>query len=53
MTRTFKSASMTGDTCVEVAVAPDGVWVRDSKDRLRIQGFTRAAWAAFLKEVTK
>jgi hypothetical protein len=48
------SYSSNGAACVEVAPAPDGVLVRDSKDRdgpaLSVPA---AAWRAFLTTVTR
>ena len=48
------SYSQGGTACVEVAAAPDGVLVRDSKDR---DGPTltvpAAAWRAFLTTLTR
>jgi hypothetical protein len=41
-----------GDTCVEVALLPDGVAVRDTKDRtLAPQRYPAASWSAFLTGV--
>jgi hypothetical protein len=41
-----------GNACVEVALAPDGVAVRDSKDRGGpVLHFTLAEWRAFLAGV--
>jgi hypothetical protein len=46
----FRSASDCGDTsCVEAAVAPEEVLVRDSKDVAGpVLRFTRTEWEAFL-----
>ncbi|MDT0414605.1 DUF397 domain-containing protein [Streptomyces sp. DSM 41982] len=50
----FKStySSSEGDSCVEVALTPAAVHVRDSKDTTR-PGFTAnpTAWTGFLSEV--
>jgi len=48
------SYSSNGAACVEIALAPDGVLVRDSKDRDG-PGLTvpTAAWRAFLTTVTR
>ncbi|ASY32218.1 MULTISPECIES: DUF397 domain-containing protein [unclassified Streptomyces] len=52
----FKStySSSEGDSCVEVALTPAAVHVRDSKDTTR-PGFTAAptAWADFLLEAVR
>ncbi|GGQ24465.1 DUF397 domain-containing protein [Streptomyces roseolilacinus] len=48
--RWFKSSYSggEGDNCVEVAVRPEAVHIRDSKDkRVRPLVVTPAAWAAF------
>ena len=47
------SYSANGDACVEVAPAPQGVLVRDSKDRHGpALAVPTAAWRAFLTTVT-
>ena len=47
------SYSSSGGTCVEVAPAPQGVVVRDSKDRHGpALAVPTAAWRAFLTTVT-
>ncbi|MER6197126.1 DUF397 domain-containing protein [Streptomyces sp. NPDC001586] len=46
----FKSSysGSSGDNCVEVAVRPETILVRDSKDtRLRPLAVSRDAWSAF------
>ncbi|MFE1579558.1 DUF397 domain-containing protein [Streptomyces fradiae] len=48
--RWFKSSYSggEGDNCVEVAVRPEAVHIRDSKDqRIRPIAVTPTAWAAF------
>ena len=46
------SYSANGDACVEVAPAPEGVLVRDSKDRHGpALAVPTAAWRAFLTTV--
>jgi len=48
------SYSPNGGTCVEVAPAPDGVLVRDSKDPTGpTLAVTTAQWHAFLATVTR
>lgn len=45
----WRTASATGQTCVEVASAPDTVWVRDSKDTDRgMFAVSGGAWQAFI-----
>ncbi len=47
------SYSSNGDACVEVAPAPEGVLVRDSKDRDGpALAVPTAAWQAFLTTLT-
>ena len=53
-TRWFKSSysGPNGNACVEVAMLPDGVAVRDSKDRSGpVLRFTVQEWFAFLNGV--
>lgn len=51
----WRTSSFTGDnggTCVEVAALPEGVAVRDTKDRTRAPHVhSAAAWAAFVTGV--
>ena len=48
------SYSANGGACVEVAPAPEGVLVRDSKDRTGpAVAVPTAAWHAFLSTVTR
>jgi hypothetical protein len=52
--RFLKSSFCVDCTCVEVAVLPDGVAIRDSKDTRAdapVLQFTHDEWAAFLQGV--
>jgi Domain of unknown function (DUF397) len=45
----FSGSGGNGDGCVEVAVVPDGIAVRDTKDRARpAHHHSAGAWGAFL-----
>ncbi|MFF4491846.1 DUF397 domain-containing protein [Streptomyces sp. NPDC001544] len=47
----FKSSysGSEGDNCVEIALRPEAVHIRDSKDKeIRPLVVTRSAWAAFM-----
>lgn len=47
-----KSSASGNNGCVEMADSPEGVWVRDSKDREGpVLAFTRHEWTAFLAGV--
>lgn len=51
----FKSShsGSEGDNCVEVAVRPEAIHIRDSKDkRIRPLVVTPATWAAFTESVS-
>jgi hypothetical protein len=46
---TFSGSSGNGDGCIEVAVVPDGIAVRDTKDRTRTpHRHSAPAWREFL-----
>jgi Domain of unknown function (DUF397) len=50
--RFFKSSFSMSNGCVEVAIQPDGVAVRDSKNRDgAVLEFSHHDWAAFLRGV--
>jgi hypothetical protein len=50
--RTSSFSGTSGNGCVEVAFLPDGVAVRDTKDRTRPpHTLSPAAWRAFLAAV--
>ncbi|WP_017539937.1 MULTISPECIES: DUF397 domain-containing protein [Nocardiopsis] len=48
--RTSSHSSTGGGQCVEVADAPAGTWLRDSRDpQGAVLAFGHAAWAAFVE----
>jgi hypothetical protein len=50
--RTSTFGSGNGDGCVEVAPIPDGIAVRDTKDRTRTpHTYSRPAWESLLAAV--
>ena len=52
----FKSSysSAQGDNCIEVALAPTTIHIRDTKDRTRPHlTLTPAAWSAFVAQPTR
>ena len=50
--RTSSFSGDNGNSCVEVAALPEGIAVRDTKDRSRTPHVhTAAAWAAFVAGV--
>jgi hypothetical protein len=50
--RATRSGTSNADNCVEVAVLPDRVMVRDSKDATGpMLSVTRAGWAVFVRSL--
>lgn len=46
-----KSSYSAGDNCVEVAITPTTIYVRDSNNPTTIQRYTHDEWNAFIQGV--